>query len=103
MGTLAIKNHLQAQSCSSSDSRWCHFLLRETSLNQIPAGERMGAEEYVSTLEEGIVPDTQEIAGNELWVLAHDGAPAHRAKKRPNGSRIAVFQLFQAGHPIARI
>ena len=42
---------------------------------------KMGADEYMSTLKEGLIPDIQELIENEPWVLVHDGAPAHRAKK----------------------
>lgn len=53
----------------------------KTSLIRIPQDMKMGADEYISTLEEGLIPDIQELTENEPWVLVHDGAPAHRAKK----------------------
>ena len=53
----------------------------KTSLIRINQGVKMGADEYISTLEEGIIPDIQELTASESWVLVHDGAPAHRAKK----------------------
>ena len=52
----------------------------------------MCADEYSSTPEEGIVKDIQEVAGNEPWVLAHDGAPSHRAKKTTSSFRLVTQQ-----------
>ena len=71
----------------------------KTSLIRIAKGVKMGADEYISTLEEGIVPDIQEIAGNEPWVLAHDGAPSHRAKKTQKWLKDGGFSALSGWPP----
>ena len=71
----------------------------KTSLIRIAKDVNMGAEEYISTLEEGIVPDIQQIAGNEPWVLAHDGAPAHRAKKTQKWLKDGGFSVLSDWPP----
>jgi hypothetical protein len=53
----------------------------KSSLIRINSGTRITSEVYINILEEGIVPDIAEISENNAWILIHDGASPHRAKK----------------------
>ena len=75
----------------------------KTSLIRIPQGMKMGADEYISTLEEGLIPDVQELAENEPWVLVHDGAPSSSGEEDQKMARRWRFSHSRRGHPTAPI